>query len=705
MAHAASAGVKQTSARIAAEESASQDSLARRIAWWALVAAVFLVPLATTDLRVIGFAQPFTYDQIDLAKLVVLRTLALVSIGAWAFDALAAGTKIRHTPVEWLILAFLGWAGITTVTSIDWQTSFFGKYQRYEGFLTFVLYAAIYFLALQFADRISRVFVLAKALVLSSSLIAFYGILQSFGLDAERLMGGRAVATFGNPDALGGLLVVALPIALALALAEKDVRWRIAYWIGFVLNGAALAFTLTRGSWIGGVVALVCMAVIALRQKVSLRRADWTPVAGAAVIGAAFAAQSAFVAESATGVGALAAERIAPNAYSVAARIDIWKAALSAIAARPILGFGADTFRFVFPQYKPLAYLKDVGYNNIADNAHNYLLQIGVSMGVVGVALLFGIFGWAAARSAKTVFEPSSDTRRMIVGGFWAAAAGSLAHLMFAPSVAGSTFLLWICLAVVLAPTASAIEVKGSKVGMAVALVVCALAVAGIGYQGVLLEADHAYLVANTTESVDTSVDAARDALGLVPHNYAYRTQVGLSYANQLLATAKLADEAQKAGQNPEQHVSAAQTQFTAGEAALRFAIAALPSDIENYQHLANLYNIGGELLAPALYDDAIQVARQGLTISPYTPALRVQLARALLATGKADEGLSEVRTALEQDPAYGGAAILLASVLQSQGNSAEALKVLKAVDAAKPGQADVEAAIQQLSASPTPAP
>jgi len=42
---------------------------------------------------------------------------------------------------------------------------------------------------------------------------------------------------------------------------------------------------------------------------------------------------------------------------------------------------GADTFRLVFPQFKPFAYVRDAGSSSVADNAHSYPLQLATGIG------------------------------------------------------------------------------------------------------------------------------------------------------------------------------------------------------------------------------------------------------------------------------------------------------------------------------------
>ncbi len=85
---------------------------------------VFLVPVAFSNLTFLGFQTPFTFDAFDIVKMSLERVLGLVALGAWAWDMLRKGGRIRRTPVDWLILAFLAWVALTTVTSIHWPTAF-----------------------------------------------------------------------------------------------------------------------------------------------------------------------------------------------------------------------------------------------------------------------------------------------------------------------------------------------------------------------------------------------------------------------------------------------------------------------------------------------------------------------------------------------------------------------------------------------------
>ena len=187
-------------------------------------------------------------------------------------------------------------------------------------------------------------------------------------------------------------------------------------------------------------------------------------------------------------------------------RTEIWQAAIASIKDRPITGFGADTFRLVFPKYKPAEYVKDAGYISVADNVHNYFLQLASGVGHSRPAAAvrsvrvdrhpLGQGGVPTARPrevASGVARPISGDRLVLLG-MWAAAFGYIASLTFGLSVTGGTFILWLFLGALLAPTATSREVKAPSWGMIPAVALVILAVAGSVFWVRWLYADHMYL-------------------------------------------------------------------------------------------------------------------------------------------------------------------------------------------------------------------
>jgi O-antigen ligase len=693
----------------------STSDLPMRIAWWSLLAAVFVVPLAISNFSWFTGAgsAPFTYDQFDIIKVFCQRLFGLIGIAAWSWQMLTKGGKIRKTPIEWLILAFLAWVLLTTFTSVHPMTALFGKYRRFEGFISFVNYAVLFFLTLQLADTLKRIRTLAKSLFWSGTLVSLYGVMQFLAIDPIQwgtlpFEARRAFSTYGNPDLLGGFLVFALAIPLVLALSEERTGWRIVYWSGFLVTVWCWIIAFTRGAWIGGGVVFVVLSIAFIRQKVKLNVVDWSAVGITGALGAVVVANSLRSTNEVMNAGKRIASIVAFDQGSSLTRFQIWQAAIAAIKARPIFGFGADTFRLVFPAYKPIEYVAAAGYLSVADNVHDYPLQLAAGIGILGVVLLYAILGWAAFRSAPTSFAKRANLDGLVLAGFWAACAGYITHLFFGLSVTGSTFLLWIAMAAVLSPTATSREVKAPSWGAIVGVLIMAVVLVGLVFNVVYVAADNAYLKARLgQQGSDERVAFTQKAVRLNPTNDMYRAEVGLAYQDQAINAISQALQAQQAGQDPSAALAAAQQRFDLAEKYMLETIAFVPAEYDNYVFLANLYNLGGQYLnKPEYFDKALKIAERGIKVERYGPAIRYQYAQALLATQKKAEAIKELEYALKMDPRFSDAVVLLARIHQQDGNVAAAKKVLDDALAIGVASPDVQQAVKDLTSTvATPAP
>lgn len=665
---------------------------------------VFVVPLATSNFTILGFEHSFTDDVFEIVKVSVLRILTCVAVGAWAWNLLRKGGRIRHTPLDWLILAFVIWVAISTATSVHWPTALLGKPSRYEGLLTFVNYAVLYFLVLQLADRSSRVRSLARSLFWSSVVVAVFGLLQYLGVQHPGWVPlgfepNRAFSTYGNPNFLGGFLIFSVTVALGLALLERRRVWRLLYWAGFGLNGLALIATFTRGAWIGGFVSLVLLSVIAWRQRPAMQRIDWIPAGASLAVGLGIIIRSLSSSSEVLNFARRIGSIFQFSSGSGQSRMEIWRSAFAAIADRPILGSGPDTFRLVFHRFKTAEYVRIKGGSSGADNAHNYLLHLASGVGFPGLLLFAAVFVWAAVRSFTTIFKRSDDPFRLMLGAFWAASAGYLIHLFFGLSLPGTSFLVWTALAIVLVPTARSIGVKVARWGTVAGVAVIVIVAAGVAYQGVVLAADHSYSKSQTASLAGEQTQEALRATELNPLNADYRQGLGLAYLAEMRAYLQAGAEAQQKGEDTTPYEKQVVRSFLEAKSALEKAIDFTPPEYDNYVILASLYNLAGEAMDADLYQDAIQVAERGLQIMPLGTSIRVQLAHSLVATGRMPEAVEALEYCVQIDPTGGEAAAYLAGIYQQQGDPDKALELLRSVEALAPGQPGIADAIRELEA------
>lgn len=683
---------------------------AELIAWYSLSALVLLVPIAMSNMNWLGsifpgqFQLPLTYDQFDIVKVFVMRAFAISGLLAWSYQFFFRGGRLRRTKLDWLIVAFLAWVLLTSFTSISLSTALLGKYRRFEGFLSFLTYASVYFLTVQLADRPSRIRSLARTLMISGAVVAFYGVLQSVGMDPVSwgsklpFEANRAFSTFGNPDLLGGFLIFPLTISMALALSEKQVGWRIFYWVTFLLSVWAWIAASVRGAWIGGTVGIVIVIVAAVLAAVKLGAVDWS-FAGLTGLAAA-----GLVARSMTMPGTVfnVPERLASifkfGEGSALTRFEIWEAAINAIKARPLFGFGADTFRLVFPAYKPLAYVKDAGYLSVADNVHNYPLQLMAGIGIIGFLLLYGLFGWALWLGAPNAFARGKGTDRLVVAGFWAAIVGYITHLMTGLSVTGSTVFLWMALAIIVAPTAWEFEFKRPKWGPAVGSALCALLVVAWVGNVTFVVADNYFLRGQFPQAGENASSLLKTAIALNPYNDMYRSMLGQSYQNQMLGWLNQASTEQSAGTDPATSRAQAEASLQEAIASYKDTISIVPTEYDNYLFLAGLYNQAGAYISPDYFKDAIAVADEGIRVEPFGPGIRMQKALAQASENDKAAAAKTLDAAVDMDPNYVEIRALYAQVLADAGRVQDAIaqyKILVARDASNTAYTDALKALE----------
>jgi putative inorganic carbon (HCO3(-)) transporter len=681
-------------------------TIAQKIAWYSILAMVFTVPVAMSNTTWLpGFDAPLSFDQFDIIKVVLQRGFTLIAFAAWSWHILVEGGRIRRTKVDYVILALLGWILLTTFTSIHPPTAVFGKYRRFEGLLSFINYAAIFWLVTQFVDRASRVRLLAKTLFWSSVIVAFYGILQYVGFDPVPwgnlpFEPNRSFSTYGNPDLLGGFLVFALAISITLALSEKVPLWRGIYWAGFFLTAIVWITAFTRGAWIGGFVALAVIIFAMIRFRAKLNNVDYGAL-GAVGAALAFVIYRSLSAEYAVMNFARRFTSIVDfNDASARTRFQIWESALGAIADSPIVGHGADTFRLLFPKYKPVEYVEAAGYLSVADNVHNYPLQIASALGIPGALLLYGLFVAVAIISAPVVFAKKAGQERLLMVGFWAACAGYLAGLTFGISVTGVTFLLWVSMAVVLSPTAKTTPVRAPKWGMVAAAAILVLVAALLVGNTVYFRADYHYLRARVVDQGQARIDSALRAIELNPYNDMYRAELGVAYQDAAIQLYSQASQAEQSGQDAGPLLEQSRAMFLLGEEAINEAIEFVPAEYDNYVFLANLYNFAGEAYGDTAYfEEAVIIGEQGIEVEEFGPAIRIQTARALVNLGREDEAIEHLEFAVEMDPKYEDAWVILGGVYRRLDMNEEALEAYMKVNELNPGMAEIEEQIQAIEA------
>ncbi len=252
---------------------------------------------------------------------------------------------------------------------------------------------------------------------------------------------------------IGAYLAVAVPVAAAQT-AVKGWAWRGWWWLVTGLGLLCLVPTQSRAAWAGVGIALVFLAVVAVRIL-------WLPLVAAAV-----AAPFLFGPDVVHRFLTLVSPAHALADISTVDRIPIWIYALQRIVDHPFLGFG-------FGRQIPGVVMGE-GYRSgelvvqggRLGYAHNTFLDVGLQMGVVGLALFVWLLAavlvalWRAWRAAPPGYP------RMVAAGVLAMALAFPVRAMTNNYYADDPVIMFwflVALALAAAAEAAATAVAGSE--------------------------------------------------------------------------------------------------------------------------------------------------------------------------------------------------------------------------------------------------
>jgi len=128
---------------------------------------------------------------------------------------------------------------------------------------------------------------------------------------------------------------------------------------------------------------------------------------------------------------------------SVASRLFIWDRTVSLIRARPVLGWGLETLREVFPYDREVLVRYFGPRPVIVDRAHNDMLQMAVSIGIPG-AIAYLAFWLLNVAAAVMVMSRAPASGRILALGLVAGLIGYLVQAQAAFSSVAVTPLVWL---------------------------------------------------------------------------------------------------------------------------------------------------------------------------------------------------------------------------------------------------------------------
>lgn len=315
----------------------------------------------------------------------------LIAIAAyWILNTLATSPKTVTTPVHLLVFLYWGVATIATAFSPV-------KAAAFNGWLTLTLYLTLFALAAQILRSPKLCNWIITSFLLTALIVSSYGIRQEF-FGVEQLAtwndptsalanDTRVYSYLGNPNLLGGYLLPAIALSIAVAFIWEGWIQKTLAVIMVVSNSACLYFTDSRGAWLAMAVLIGVLLLLFYfwwREYLPRFWQIWLlPLVFSSLAGLFLAA---FVSSEPLRLrltSIFAGRENSSNNF----RINVWEACFKIIEDYPLIGIGPgnEAFNQIYPRYMNSRYP--------ALSAYSVYLEHVVEMGYLG----FSCFLWLLA--------------------------------------------------------------------------------------------------------------------------------------------------------------------------------------------------------------------------------------------------------------------------------------------------------------------
>ncbi|MBU0494301.1 MAG: tetratricopeptide repeat protein [Chloroflexi bacterium] len=383
------------------------------------------------------WCAPWGRNPFELPKALLLWIAIAVMGAAWLagcriHDAGCTAPDAKHGVSSTSSILYPVSCLLATLFSVNPLLSTQGSYDRVQGTITLLCYLALFLLVMDRLREPAQTHRLLAAIAWGSAPVVAYGLLQAAGLDplGWRVDGSPIISTLGRSNFLGAYLVLVLPLTLAAAYLARDWPRRAAYAALIAGQLACLLATTARAAWLGALAAGAVLVLAWAWQRGYRRLAVVSGLVGLAGLMA----------------GLLALPLLPGLEDSIGARATIWRATLPLIAARPLLGYGPETFAQVFTSVFPpeLVYLQ--GRAVLVDRAHNLVLDTLASTGALGLLAYMALVGTALTAGLRALAHASDRQARLVLAAGLAAAVGYLVEAQFSFPVTTTATLFWLTL-------------------------------------------------------------------------------------------------------------------------------------------------------------------------------------------------------------------------------------------------------------------
>lgn len=627
---------------------------------------------------------PLILDKTSFFPFVTPKTIffrIIVEIILAAFVVLAIlNSRYRpnfRNPITLALLLWLAVLVLTAVTGINFERSFWSTYERMTGIFTVIHLLAFFVILTACFKTLDDWEKFLGASIIVGIFLSVYTISNVEGST-------RGGGTIGNTSFLAAYLLFDIFFGIALFLSnflKRNWVWTVFSGVSLLIMVPVLLTSTARGaiaSFMGGLF-LLTLGYLIFSSRRTLRVAAYVAIMGVLLAGGIFMALKTEFAEA----------QLANLALEMKPRLTVWSMGWQGWQERLWLGWGPENFNVVFGKYfNPCLFLPECGSEIWFDRAHNIVLDVGNTSGLLGLLSYLAIFAVAIfglARMAKHLKE-SPNLFLMLSTGVLLIVYFVQNFLVF--DMINSYLVFFVALAFAYFLTArifskpypaenlpAAIKKSPGLAGYSVGIAAIA-AVAFLLWFGNIaqLQAARATAAMMGTGDARTASDFFKQAL----------TIEGLKYEPREQFTQAISRLGDRTDQNPQELREA----FELGEKEMLASIKENPLDFRHYLFLGRLYlefnnilkdsdaNLAGEKLV-----SAEEILQKAIALSPTNQQGYWYLAEARAVQGDLNQAAELLQKSIVLEPRLARSHWYLGIVYQLMGDYQQALGKIQEVE------------------------
>lgn len=434
----------------------------------------------------------------EFNKMILVYALTLIIGFLWIVRMIfEKRLLLKRTPLDFPIAFFVFSQLVSTIFSIHPHTSWFGYYSRFNGGLLSTLSYVTLFYA--FVSNVKKKDLGGFFLTafISGLVVSIYGILEHFGhsfscllLPSNKSFGvdcwvqdvqSRVFASFGQPNWLAAYVITLFPLSAVAATQKKLPLLKRSLFVVTALSlFLVLLYTRSRSGIIGLAVGLIILGAgvlfLAVKNKKELLKSLHMPTTIGIIVslvvlslvnGTGFTPSiSEIIQNRQSSQQELSQpENLEPNQETtpqpIVNRLEqggtdsgeirkiVWTGAYKVWQRYPIIGSGVETFAYSYYQDRIREHNDVSEWDFLYNKAHNELLNILATTGVVGLLTYLSIFVAIGIVSLKIVLSKKySKIEKLIVLALLSGQAALFTSNFFGFSTVAVNVLMYLFFAI-----------------------------------------------------------------------------------------------------------------------------------------------------------------------------------------------------------------------------------------------------------------